>query len=299
MSNMPETSATQMDEALDPHAILQALGVTDAISVARAEGGTDTAIWRVQRPNGAYALRVFRTGDDDASAIEQAAMRAASAAGLPVPAVHASGDWQGRPVLLLTWLPGRSLAEESRRRPWRAWALAVAYGRTQAMIHALAAPKPLAERPDDWLAWAGSDYPKLVERLRHESQPSALLHLDYHPLNVLTNGQRITGVLDWRNALAGPPRADAARTSAILRVDYIGRLSLAERAVRGIFERGWRAGYEEIAGPLGDMSLYNAWAGAVMLRDLAAKRDARDLARIRRWTETQLARAIRTQSAGA
>ncbi len=280
------------EDSLDPHAILQALGVTDGASVTREQGGSDTAIWRVQRADGDYALRVFREGEEDACEIERAVMRAASAAGLPVPAVHAAGSWRGRPALLLTWLPGLPVGEELRRTPWRAWALGASFGRAQADIHALAAPSPLAEHPNAWIDWLGPDHPALAERLRQgRYQAAALLHLDYHLLNVLTDGAQVTGVLDWRNAMAGDPRADAARTVAILRIDYTGRLSLAERAVRWLLERGWRAGYEERAGPLGEMRLFYAWAGAVMLRDLASKRKAADLARIQRWTEKQWARA--------
>ena len=57
---------------------------------------------------------------------------------------------------------------------------------------------------------------------------------------------------------------------------------------RRILARAWRRGYEQAAGPLGDMALFYAWAGAVMLRDLAprAARSGSDmrLDRVRRWT---------------
>ena len=36
--------------------------------------------------------------------------------------------------------------------------------------------------------------------------------------------------------------------------------------VRLVLARAWRHGYERAAGPLGDMALFYAWAGAVMLR---------------------------------
>lgn len=286
------------DDNLDPYAILEALGITDVTRASRAHGGTDTAIWRVQRADGAYALRVFHEGEERDREREQTVMRAARAAGLAVPEVHAAGCWRGRPALLLTWLPGRPIADELKRRPWRAWRIGAAFGRAQADMHALTAPSPLSDHPDAWIDWLGPDHPKLAERLRQGShRGAALLHLDYHPYNVLTDGERVTGMLDWRNAMAGEPRADAARTSAILRIDYSGRPSMVERALRWLFERGWRAGYEERAGPLGDMSLYYAWAGAVMQRDLASKRATADLARIQRWTARQWTRANRARKA--
>jgi aminoglycoside phosphotransferase (APT) family kinase protein len=161
----------------------------------------------------------------------------------------------------------------------------------QAAIQALPAPEPLAVQPDAWIDWLGSNFPDLTNRLKRERSANALLHLDYHMENVLTDGQRIIGILDWQNTLAGPPRADIARTFTILTLDYAGRISLAERLMRGLFTRAWRSGYERQIGPLGDVSLYNAWAGAIMQRDLSTKRSVHDLARIARWTDKQWARA--------
>jgi len=110
-----------------------------------------------------------------------------------------------------------------------------------------------------------------------------LLHLDYHPLNVLTDGKRITGVIDWSNAHAGDPRADAARTVTILRVDNGPPSVLKSVGVR-FFEHGWRHGYEQLA-PLGDeMDAFYAWSGEAMLHNLAPKRTEQELEPIREWT---------------
>jgi len=131
----------------------------------------------------------------------------------------------------------------------------------------------------------GSDQPALQKCLQtHPHGSDALLHLDYHPFNVLTDGKSITGVLDWRNACAGEPRADAARTISILRIDYIGKLLIPDRVVRKVFELGWRRGYKQKGAALDNLNLYYAWAGAMMERDLASKRTPEDLARIHRWT---------------
>jgi hypothetical protein len=186
------------------------------------------------------------------------------------------------------------MAEELRARPWRAWKLGVRFGRMQAAIHAVPAPGALRRYPDSWIAWAGPAAEPLQARLRAaDHRADALLHLDYHPLNVMTDGTRVTGVLDWTNARAGDPRADAARTVTILRVDVKGGGAslVLERGVRWLFEQGWRHGYTRAAGPLGDLTPFYAWAGAVMGRDLAHKRGPRELARIHRWTTTWNRRA--------
>lgn len=283
--------ALHTDDGLDPRAILGALGVTDVRAVERAEGGSDTAIWRVEAAGALYALRVFRPGEQEDCDRERAAMQAASAAGLPAPAAHAAGSWRERPALLLDWLPGLTVFEELRRRPERAESLGALFGAAQARLHSVAAPATLAARPDEWIAWLGPDQPALAARLRASDYPGgALLHLDYHPLNVMTDGERITGVLDWRNVAAGPPRADAARTHAILVVDAPQHASAQARAVLETFAHGWQAGYLRGGGSLDAMAPFYAWAGATMLRDLAHKRPPDDLARIRAWTDGWLAK---------
>jgi aminoglycoside phosphotransferase (APT) family kinase protein len=272
---------------IDLRAILETLSCGDVSAVAPVRAGSDTAIWRIESAGHFYALRVFPPGREDGCEREIAVMQAALAGGIPVPCVHAAGTWRDRAVLLLSWLPGRTMAEEFRTRPWRAWGLGVLFGRMQAAIHAVPAPDVLRQRADAWIAWVGPAEESLQARLRAtDHRADALLHLDYHPLNVMTDGTRVTGVLDWTNACAGDPRADAARTVTILRVDVKGGgVSLVlERGVRRLFERGWRHGYAQAAGPLGDLTLFYAWAGAVMGRDLAHKRGPRDLARIHRWT---------------
>ncbi|MGH7813465.1 MAG: phosphotransferase [Candidatus Binataceae bacterium] len=44
----------------------------------------------------------------------------------------------------------------------------------------------------------------------------SLLHLDYHPINVIVKGPRVTGVIDWVNADRGDRHLDAAMTAVIL-----------------------------------------------------------------------------------
>jgi aminoglycoside phosphotransferase (APT) family kinase protein len=181
--------------------------------------------------------------------------------------------------------------------------LGSAFGATQAQIHRVVAPAPLAERRADWIGWAGSDEHELHDRLRAAAgDAAALLHLDYHPLNVLTDGRRITAVLDWANARAGDPRADVARTYTILMVEPYGpgRQSLLLSVARRLLARSWRRGYERVAGPLPDLAPFYAWAGAVMARDLAPRVSNPQswlrpdhLRQIERWTAAWKERAGR------
>jgi len=60
-----------------------------------------------------------------------------------------------------------------------------------------------------------------LERLRlrapeFKDAPPSFLHLDYHPQNVMVEGLRVTGVVDWANAAIGDRHFDAATTAVIL-----------------------------------------------------------------------------------
>jgi aminoglycoside phosphotransferase (APT) family kinase protein len=281
-----------MDEApLDPNAILASLGFGRPGSIERVSGGRDTAIFRVELGGELNALRIFRPGEDVVARREAQLMRAAGEGGVPVPRVCAEGMWRDRAALLLSWCPGRPMAEELAARPWRAWPLGVLFGRCQADIHGRPSPEALRAAGRAWIEWAGPGEDALAARLRETApREDSLVHLDYHLLNVMTDGERITGVLDWTNARAGDPRADYARTLTILRLDS-GTVSPLVLAVLRVFEAGWRRGYRRIAGRPADMAPYYAWAGAVMLRDRQPRPDrpggmtARELGRVRTWTE--------------
>lgn len=289
------------DEQPDPRAVLAALGLTGAAAIAPVSGGWDTTIWRVDLDGATYALRLFRTAQAATSRREAIAMQAAAAAGLPVPRIHTAGAWAGRPALLLEWRRGVPLLTALQARPARVLGFGTAFGCMQAAIHAVAPPAGLSEGRSDWIAAAGPKEEALQARLRAlPLRPEALLHLDYHPLNVMVDDGRVSGVLDWANAAAGDPRADLARTLTILRLSpgKRGLAAVLDRFGRRLLELSWRWGYTRTAGPSGDLTLFYVWAGLLMARDLAPKigrpgipLTPADLDRIRRWTAAQKRRA--------
>jgi aminoglycoside phosphotransferase (APT) family kinase protein len=289
---MKEPYMTQTD--LSPLEILRSLGINGTPTITPVQGGFDMAMWKVEYEDQVYALRVFQSGGHEDYEHERVVMAAARAAGLPVPEVHASGVWQDHPALLITWLAGRMVADELRARPWQVWRLGIAFGRMQAAIHSVPAPSLLRQQPGAWIAWKCEGEQTLQDRLRHlHSDETALLHLDYHPRNVLTDGKQITGIVDWTNAHAGDPRADAARTVSILRIDPLAPKPLLQRIGLLIFELAWRIGYQRVRGRLKDMPLFYAWAGTVIQHDLAYRyKDLpQELTPARRWTSKWKARA--------
>ena len=267
----------------DPRAILATLGYPDAEAVTPVGGGRDTSIFRVEHRTGTFALRVFRPEQLMVSEAEVLAMRAASEGGVPVPRVHARGVHDGRPALLLDWCAGMMVVEALDRWPERAAVLGAACGEVLARIHAVTVPAEY--RDHSWLRWGGiAPDDVLSQQLVAFARNDRLLHLDFHPLNILTDGERITAVLDWANARAGDPRADLARAISILRLDA-GDLPPEARPILRAFERGLRDGYSATAGPPADMPLFHVWAGRAMLHDLAPRLAANpaQAARIRRW----------------
>jgi aminoglycoside phosphotransferase (APT) family kinase protein len=281
----------------DPVVVLAAAGLPAPSHAQRVRGGADAVIWRVQLHDGPYAVRLLQSDQAGQARREVAALTAAAAAGLPLPPVVATGSWQDRPVLVLAWSPGEPLGAVLQERPLdlrRAWASGVAFGRAQASIHALPPPAELCAHPVPWQDWAGAD-PGLQSCLAAlPARPPALLHLDYHPANVLVRDEQVTAVLDWANARAGDPRADLARTLSILRLAPIGTRVVGAPAWvnRRVFEKGWRRGYRQVAEPVGGLAPFCWWAGLVMERDLAPRLGREDLPwltpafldRVRRWT---------------
>jgi aminoglycoside phosphotransferase (APT) family kinase protein len=276
--------------APEPLAVLAALGVSEVTTVQPVTGGRDTLLWRVSTPAGEYALRLFRVEQAVVAEREMVAMAAAAAGGVPVPAVRRSGRWQERPVLLLDWCAGQTLLAAIMAAPLAAWPLAVAFGRQQARLHAVALPAGLPAVPAAWLPRLAPAERRLSQRLPPAARPR-LLHLDYHPLNVLVEGGRISAVIDWANAGGGDGRLDAARTRTLL---LLGPAATALpgwllRLSRWLLAAGWRRGYEAVAGPLGPLQPFDALAAAFMLADLAPSGQPRpgispaDLEAIRRW----------------
>ena len=287
----------------DPTAILAALGIDTVDRATRIQGGWDTLLWRVEADGKTYALRVFRPEQAAVCEREALAMRALAPAGLPVPVVHARATWQTRPALLLSWISGAPLLTQAQAQPWRVWQLGVAMGRMHARIHRLPVADSLRRALPDWLARAGELPPGLRRELASaaESRQPSLLHLDFHPLNVMAEGGRITGVLDWANVAVGDRRADLARTVTILRLAPAppGTPAIV-RLLRRMLEAAWRTGYQagEPGQPFDNLEPFYAWAGTLMERDLRPKLgrpgvwlQERDLRAVQQWTADRMQRA--------
>ncbi len=283
---------------IDPRSVLLSLGYTDVTALEPVLGGWETRLWRFKTPDGQrHALRVYPGPEHAGSARnEEAALRACMDAGVPVPALEATGQWESRPLLVIGWCPGTTLLATVVRRPWSIWRWGSAFGRLQAQIHRVPPPEALLEgAPHNWLLRGALQRPEVFVRMQGLAiSTDSLIHLDYHPLNVLTDGRRFTGVIDWSSATAGDPRADFARTATLLLTASSppGPTRPLVAAFRRLFYLAWRRGYASETGPMQDLAPFMAWAGATRLQDLEGVRGSTqswaseaDFAAARRWVD--------------
>jgi aminoglycoside phosphotransferase (APT) family kinase protein len=196
----------------------------------------------------------------------------ARALGLPVPEVFASRFVAGHPVMVIEWIAGGTMLMALRRRPWRAAELGRRSGDLMIRLHNALAPAGLAPARS-WPVPSAFPAP-LRERLAApDVRADCLVHLDFHPANLVVSGDEVDVLIDWTNARAGDPRFDVARTTLIAAM--LPGLSGVERVLaRQAIEpyvRAWRASYLAATGPLPGMPVFLAWAGYGMLAEWGPK----------------------------
>lgn len=258
---------------VDPVEALRSLGYPEISPPDPVVGGWETLMWRFSTPDGReHSLRIYCLSPEEEIAWrERTAMRTCEAADLPAPRVEATGVIAGQPAVVLSWCPGTPILSILESRPWTLWRVGRLFGRMQAKLHQIAPPEEFTgSAPDDWISFAGDKYPDLIEHAKSlQLSTDRLIHMDYHPLNVVSDGKSITGVLDWARSAAGDPRADLARTE----VTYLwaplppGPMRLVFDMLRRAILMAWRSGYKEEAGSIPDYRPLRAWAGATLLAE--------------------------------
>jgi aminoglycoside phosphotransferase (APT) family kinase protein len=234
-------------------------------------------------------LRVYRSAEQDARARAEAAIQRFAHGhrypAVPPLAVETSDGMLGLPFMIVERLPGGTMLERFTRRPWKGPALFGELGRLHARLHAL----PLEGAP---ITYARSSIDRFLDDLRmvvaeerldgveqdvawieghagdvRDEEP-ALVHGDFHPLNVVYAGDGTPRVIDWSDATVGDRHADVARTTTLVWFAQIAASSTLERlalkAVRGPLRRWYLAGYER-ARPL-DRRRLTFWEAAQALR---------------------------------
>ena len=201
-------------------------------------------------------LKLF-SADRDTSAIEAEARvsQLVHESGLPTPGTHGVVEVEGRHGIVYDRAPGTSMLVQLSAKPWRLFA----FGRTLAQLHA-----SIHECHVDQLPSQRRELERLIARaeltaarrdlafarLRNLPEGTAVCHGDFHPDNVLMNGDDAT-IIDWTTACAGNPVADFARTSLILQLGApLPGLSLWTRITihvgRALFQRSYVKRYRHM-----------------------------------------------------
>jgi aminoglycoside phosphotransferase (APT) family kinase protein len=185
-------------------------------------------------------------------------MRALHALDYPVPCpllLEEDCRFLGGPFLILPWLGGITLLEWLRRGFWRILNVAGQLARLHLALHDLPLTGPLApaesfvERRLDEIAAMIDEYelPELAEGLEwlRRHRPAAalrpsILHLDFHPANVVVAEGHPQTVVDWSEADAGDRHADVAMTLVLMRTAPVLGETMLERLL-GRPARWWLA----------------------------------------------------------
>jgi aminoglycoside phosphotransferase (APT) family kinase protein len=168
---------------------------------------------------------------------EVAVQRSLHRCEFPVPAPlwwEQGSEVLGGPFLIMQQVAGLTMLQALFRRPWRVVQLCRQMAEVQARLHELPVerfpcrPGRLLDRTlvemesvieeNRWHGLAnGLDW-LIAHRVLSPSRRGArLLHLDFHPLNLIERLGRLPAVLDWGTADVGDPHADVATTLMLMR----------------------------------------------------------------------------------
>ncbi len=186
----------------------------------------------------------------------------------------------GGPFQIMEQLPGTTMLEELLHRPWMIWSAAQRMAQTHAGLHALptagfpCAPQPFLGRRLDEIRDILDAYD--LHGLRpgwdwlcahRPAEPIAprILHLDFHPLNLLDGLDHNPGVLDWTEADVGDHHADLATTLMFFQCSPLRRKTWCARSqlrLGAFFLRRWylRAYRHRVPVDRRRLCYYRAWA---------------------------------------
>jgi aminoglycoside phosphotransferase (APT) family kinase protein len=210
--------------------------------------------------------------------------------GFPAPSpVHLETNCAlfGGPFLLMEQVSGDTLFHAALTHPWRLWSLPVRVAYLHARLHELPA-EGFAESGAGFLRRRLQELRTLIARYGlHGLQtgldwlslhrpppwrPASLLHLDWHPLNLIHGEDGRIWVVDWCEADVGDPHADLATACVLARCAPAPSRRWWEKVLVPL-SRNWICGrygraYRQLRGlDKQRLRYYQAWA---VLRRLAS-----------------------------
>lgn len=224
--------------------------------------GGESEIFRADCTGGSLVIRQYQRGAGTRAEVEWGVMRHLAAVGFPVPKVYGLIDETEMPgpFLMMELLPGG-----------HAWSKMAAMSPLLVKLHQID-PLPLIGEgqvwpeieaaglladPGQWASFFGVRTADLLEpgfswvaRELEGVTPEgpALLHTDWHGMNILHRADGTPVVIDWASAAIGDPRFDVGYAMALYEIE-----GMAETAA------GILAAYEAGRGaPVGDIQIFKA-----------------------------------------
>ena len=219
---------------------------------------------------------------------ERKMARAVHASGVKSPAVGDLIQVEGRYGLIYERVEGKSMLEMFQQKPWMAFRYARILAGLHAQMHGCAFDADIPSQRDQLRfkieradALPASLKTVLWNALGSLPEGDRVCHGDFHPANVLMNGDHAT-VIDWIDASRGNPLADVARTSII----FLGAVSSSQvrNPVSRIFLRVFHSVYLKQYFYLcpGGKNEYRLWLPIV-----AAARLSENMPELEKWLVQQ------------
>lgn len=208
-------------------ALAEVLGAGDVEEPTRLSGGASRETFRFHADGRPLILQRQRAGDVRDMGVEASALRAAHAAGVPVPELVASSNVPseiGSAYMVLGWVEGETIARKILRDEKFATArgvLPAQFGAALARLHRIdPASVPGLTSGDQVRQYRevfdsfGDPHPafELAFRWLEQNRPPAseprVVHGDFRLGNVMVDADGLAAVLDWELVHVGDPMED-------------------------------------------------------------------------------------------